>query len=162
MIDRPSADHPEVAAALRQSNLIYLLGGFPGHLAKSLAGSKAWGAIQSALADGAVVSGSSAGAMVLCEHFYDPHPEDISPGLNLVPGSCILPHHNTFGKTWAARLKDLLPETLLIGIDEQTGLISNEQGQTWRVHGAGSVVIYHQDQVSIYKNNDTVRLGQPD
>lgn len=162
LIDRTSADDPEVVTALRQSKLIYLLGGFPGHLATALAGSRAWGAVQAALTDGAVISGSSAGAMVLCEYFYEPHHDGILPGLNLIPGACILPHHDTFGKTWGSRLKQLLPRATLIGIDEGTGMLSDDGGHAWQVHGPGSVVIYRYGQTEIFASNDTVLLGQPD
>ena len=159
LVDRSSADHPEVVAALQQSDLIYLLGGFPEHLAKTLNGSHAWGAIQTALKNGAVLSGSSAGAMVLCEHYYDPHCDDILPGLNLIPGVCILPHHNTFGKSWAHRLKEMLPGKILIGIDERTGLLSEEDRSKWRVLGSGLVVIYHENQTYEFANDDMVHLN---
>ena len=159
LIERSSADHPEIVAALHQSDLIYLLGGFPAHLASTLNGSQAWGAILTALENGTVVSGSSAGAMVLCEHFYDPHRDEILSGLGLIPGVCVLPHHDTFGKTWAPRLRELLPGTILIGIDEQTGLLSKEDMSEWRVHGKGSVVIYQGDQTFKSGNEDVVNLS---
>ena len=72
LIDRESADHPAIAAALRDSRLIYMLGGFTHYLGRTLLGSASWRAILAAYADGAVVAGSSAGAMVMCEHYYDP------------------------------------------------------------------------------------------
>ena len=159
LIDRTSADHPEVVAALRKSDLIYLLGGFPEHLAKTLNGSQAWEAIQTALENGGVISGSSAGAMVLCEHFYDPQRDNILPGLNLIPGACILPHHNTFGKAWAPRLKRMLPGAILIGIDERTGLFREEGRSKWQVLGRGSVMIYQEDQAIEFGNNDIVHLN---
>jgi cyanophycinase len=160
LIDRATADHPEVATALRRSHLIYLLGGFPAHLATSLRGSRSWDAIQSALSGGAVLCGSSAGAMVLCEYFFDPRSEAIVPGLHLISGACILPHHNRFGKSWKPRLSELLPGSTLIGIDEQTGMIGAEDSDSWQVHGRGTVVIYRQNQEMTFGNGDRFALAE--
>ena len=67
LIDQASANQFSVASALRQSRLIYLLGGFPHYLAQTLAGSLSWQAMLEAYDTGAVIGGSSAGAMILCE-----------------------------------------------------------------------------------------------
>ncbi|NNL75677.1 MAG: type 1 glutamine amidotransferase-like domain-containing protein, partial [Desulfobacterales bacterium] len=93
LIDSSSADDPEVAEALLRSKLIYLLGGFPHYLGQALGGSRSWKAILTAYRSGAVVAGSSAGAMVLCEYYYDPVTSKVVRGLNLVNRICILPHH---------------------------------------------------------------------
>src|SRR5688572_30044476 len=150
VIDRASADDDALAASIRTSRLIYLLGGFPRHLGESLAGSACWAAALDAYHEGAVIAGSSAGAMVLCEHYYDPYEKKLLRGLNLVPNACVLPHHNTFGKTWAAQLQGALPGATLLGLDEATGMIS-ESDDTWRVYGAGGVTVYSTRQVQSYE-----------
>jgi cyanophycinase len=142
LIDRISANNPALEEALRQSRLIYLLGGFPHYLAQTLRGSLSWEAIRSAYQDGAVLAGSSAGAMVLCENYYDPSAQSMKPGLNLLPGVCLLPHHNTFGKGWAKKLTQKHPDILWIGIDEETGMISEGPQGQWRIYGKGSVTLY--------------------
>jgi len=144
VIDRASAADPAIVASLNRARLIYLLGGFPHHLDETLADSPAWKAALRAHADGAVIAGSSAGAMVLCEHYYDPYEKELFSGLNLIPRSCVLPHHNNFGRGWAASLSERLPDSILIGIDEQTAMISD--GSTWRVYGVGAVTIYRRAQ----------------
>src|ERR1051326_6495637 len=65
LIDKPSANDASIVDAIRRSRLIYLLGGFPGYLGQTLMGSQAWQAMLDAYANGAVIAGSSAGAMVL-------------------------------------------------------------------------------------------------
>ena len=145
LIDRPSANDAATAAQLRDSKLIYLLGGFPGHLARTLAGSAAWTAIETALDRGAVLAGSSAGAMVLCDHFYDPVERRVVAGLGLLPGACVLPHHDTFGRHWVARLRRSLPRHTLIGIDESTGAIGDLKRRKWSVYGGGAVTLYRPD-----------------
>ena len=72
LVDHASANQAFIAASLRESRLIYLLGGFPHYLAQTLANSLSWQAMLEAYHAGAVVGGSSAGAMVLCQHYYDP------------------------------------------------------------------------------------------
>ncbi|MGD2096608.1 MAG: Type 1 glutamine amidotransferase-like domain-containing protein [Desulfobacterales bacterium] len=146
LTDRGSADDPTVVETLGNSRIIYLLGGFPGHLAQSLVGSKSWQAILSAYQAGAVIAGSSAGAMILCDTYYDPHAKNTYSGLGLIPGACILPHHDTFGKSWAPELSRLLPGTILIGIDEQSGMLNDGPQGRWQISGAGGITLYQNNR----------------
>ncbi len=153
LIDRKSADDLAVVEALQQSNMIYLLGGFPRHLAQSLVGSDSWQAILAAHQAGAVIAGSSAGAMILCDHYYDPYEKNILDGLGLIPAACILPHHDTFGKSWAKELKQCLPGVILIGIDEQTGMLNDGPTHLWQVYGGGT------RGVTLYKNERQMHVA---
>ena len=156
LIDRKSADDPAVTKSLQHSKMVYLLGGFPRHLAQSLAGSDSWQAILAAHQSGAVIAGSSAGAMILCEHYYDPDEKNILDGLGLIPDACILPHHDTFGKSWAPELAQRLPGVVLIGIDEQTGMLNDGPNDRWQVYsdGKGAVTLYKNDR-QIHFASDT-------
>ncbi len=142
LIDPASAADSNVIEAAAEAKLIYLLGGFPGYLCETLSGSPAWSAMLTAYAGGAVLAGSSAGAMVLCEHLNDPRGQGTTAGLGIVPGACVLPHHNTFGQGWADSLRTILPNATLVGIDEETAMISEGSAQHWRVYGAGDVTLY--------------------
>jgi len=154
VIDSTSANDTSLAASIRTSRLIYLLGGFPRHLGETLANSVCWQAALDAYEQGAVIAGSSAGAMVLCEHYYDPYEEKLLRGLNLIPDACVLPHHNNFGKAWAKQLSQLLPDAVLIGIDEQTGMINEGDGK-WRVYGAGKITLYRGEQAASHGRGQT-------
>ncbi len=158
LIDRAGAQDAGVAALLAQARLIYLLGGFPDYLAQTLADSKAWQAVQSALSRGAVLAGSSAGAMVACAHFFDPQTRQVVPGLGAIPTGCVLPHHNTFGQLWAPLLQQELPATPLIGIDEETGMLSDAAGERWQVLGGGRVTLYLAGKQFTYSDGMTFRL----
>jgi cyanophycinase len=158
VIDTASANDSSLAATIRTSRLIYLLGGFPRYLGETLANSLCWRAAMDAYEKGAVIAGSSAGAMVLCEHYYDPHEKKLLRGLNLVPNACVLPHHNNFGKSWAMQLIQLLPSATLIGIDEHTGMINDMNG-AWRVHGAGEVTLYQGGKIVTHAQGKTFSLG---
>jgi cyanophycinase len=148
LIDKVSANDENIAKSLREAKLIYMLGGFTGYLGETLKGSAAWQAALEAYATGAVVAGSSAGAMVMCEFYYDPSRGQVIEGLNLVPNAIVMPHYNTFGKSWASRLLEISQVTL-IGIDEGTGMLDDGAG-TWTVHGAGNVTLYRNQEVEIY------------
>jgi cyanophycinase len=147
LIDKSSANNKEISQSLRTAKLIYMLGGFTHYLGQTLKDSLAWKGVLDAYEGGAVIAGSSAGAMVMCEFYYDPSAGQIYEGLKLVPHSLVLPHHNTFGKSWAPRLIKQIPDVTLIGIDEGTGMLNDGKNGSWNVYGHGSVTLYRNHQV---------------
>ena len=158
LVDKVSANNVKIVNAIQQSQLIYLLGGFTGYLGQTLAGSASWKAMLAAYENGAVIAGSSAGAMVLCEYYFDPSTSKVMNGLALVPNACVLPHHNTFGKGWIGRLTQLLPNVVLVGIDEHTGMIDDGEGDkksAWHVYGQGAVTLYRQGQPVGHRAGET-------
>jgi cyanophycinase len=157
VIDRSSANDPALAARIRSARFIYMLGGFPGHLGETLKGSLVWQAALEAYEQGTVIGGSSAGAMVMCEHYYDPYESKVLEGLKLLPNSCVIPHHNSSGSSWAGRLAEQLPEDTLIGIDERTGLL-NEPSGSWTVYGAGTVTLYRDGQTTVHRRGQTFQI----
>lgn len=157
LIDPASANDEEIARSLREARFIYMLGGFTHHLGETLKGSLAWLAVLDAYQNGAVIAGSSAGAMVMCQYYYDPVAGQVHEGLNLIPSSLVLPHHNTFGKDWAPRLMSEVPDVTLIGIDEQTGMIDDGANQ-WTVHGRGAVTLYAGGRKSITTSGESFSL----
>lgn len=159
LIDNRSADDPLIAAELARAGLIYLLGGFPHYLDQTLQGSRSWQAILEAHSKGAVIAGSSAGAMVLCEYYYDPATSRVHQGLKLVKGVCILPHHNTFGKDWAPSLRKILGSITLVGIDEQTGAINDSAPNRWRPYGKGKVTLYRNDSIRQFSSQQEFALN---
>ena len=161
LIDRQSAEDAELVHSLRHAQMIYMLGGFPQHLARTLAGTSAWEAMQQAWQAGAVIGGSSAGAMVLCEFYYDPTEDRLLPGLGLLPAACVLPHHDTFGRNWAPRVRRLLPDVTMIGIDEETGMLNDTNGARWQVYGKGAVTLYHNGEVQHCGPADVFALQEP-
>ena len=158
LIDFESAQNSEIVDALETADLVFLLGGFPGHLADSLRQSKSLQAIKTAYENGAVLAGSSAGAMVLCEQFYDPHEKKYAKGLNMVPHLMILPHFNRSGHQWEQRLKgDGLNGFKLLGIDEQTAVISDGPEGRWQVYGKGNATLITKNQKRVYKTSSILQ-----
>ncbi len=159
VVDRLTANQADLAGRLRAANFIYMLGGFPGYLASTLAGSRAWQAALESYAAGGVLGGSSAGAMVLCEYLYDPKAGKVVPGLGVLLNACVIPHHNAFGKAWAPGLAEALPQAVLVGIDERTGVLNDLPGK-WTVHGAGHVTVYEGGAAHIYSRGESFSLPQ--
>ena len=158
LVDKASANDPHIADRISQSRLIYMLGGFTGYLGETLKGSASWQAMLRAYEAGAVIAGSSAGAMVMCQYYFDPARGQVVEGLELVPNACVLPHHNTFGKAWAPRLSKLLPDVVLLGIDERTGMLDDgNEGRKvgWRVYGQGTVTLYRRGQSTVYRAGES-------
>jgi len=155
LIDKASANNGEIAKSLRIAKLIYLLGGFTHYLDQTLKDSLAWEAALDAYRSGAIIAGSSAGAMVICQFYYDPSSGKVVDGLNLVPNSLVLPHHNTFGKSWAPRLAKQIPTVMFIGIDEQTGMLNNGENNTWNIYGAGEVTLYRNGASETFSAGNT-------
>ena len=158
LIDKASANNENITMALHEAKFVYMLGGFTHYLSQTLSGSRAWQGVVDAYDSGAVIGGSSAGAMVMCEFYYHHNEGKVYKGLNLVPNSLVLPHHNSFGKRWAPKLLKEIPNVTLIGIDEQTGMLDNGENHSWNVYGPGEVTLYRNGDVETYKAGETFSL----
>jgi cyanophycinase len=139
--DVTSASNAERARAGR---LFYLVGGDPGLVPKTLAGTPLWEAIVEAWREGAALAGSSAGAMALCQWTLVRQrlPGDdrrrYAPALGLVPGVAVLPHFETFGHRWVDSAAERA-DVVLLGLDERTAALW--QAGTWRALGDGGVTV---------------------
>ena len=143
IVDRVSADDPELASLVAGAGLVYLSGGNPPFLAATLRGTAVWRAIHDAWRGGAALAGCSAGAIALTDHVPDlRHPlREAEPGLCAVPHLRVLPHFDRF----VGRLPDVLLTRLVdtpagvtvLGIDEDTALLGGPHD--WEVVGRQSV-----------------------
>ena len=142
VLSRPDALEQANVDAVKEARFIYVVGGSPMHLRSVLMHSPLWDAIVDAWHAGAVLAGSSAGSMVLCDPMVDPRGGAFTLGLGLVAQMAVIPHHDLWSHEKEKRTIALAPEGLvLVGIDEQTALIRSPDGG-WRVEGAGKVVVY--------------------
>jgi cyanophycinase len=132
----------EVAERARAGRFFYLVGGDPGLVPRTLAGTPVWDAIVSAWAAGAALAGSSAGAMALAEWtlLRERRPGDerrrYAPALGLLPGVAVLPHFETFGHRWVASATER-PGVVLLGLDERTAAVWRDGA--WTALGDGGV-----------------------
>ncbi|MFZ2056234.1 MAG: Type 1 glutamine amidotransferase-like domain-containing protein [Acidimicrobiales bacterium] len=130
------------ADAIAQARFIYLSGGSPLHLLSVLKGSLVFEALADAWRHGAVVAGSSAGAMVLVDPMVDPRGGAFTMGLGLVEQLAVVPHHDSGASHHFWRTLELAPAGIPIaGIPEHTALIRELDG-SWRSAGEGHVTVY--------------------
>jgi cyanophycinase len=153
----------------REGRFFYLVGGDPGLVPKTLAGTPLWQAIVEAWSDGAALAGSSAGAMSLGEWTLvrERMPGDdrrrYLPALGLVPGTAVLPHFETFGHRWVGSAVDAAPRenVVLLGVDERTAAI--HLGGCWRAKGDGGVTVIADGRRRTFGPDDGIEgLPAPD
>jgi hypothetical protein len=113
----PRDDPDGAVEAVSRAAMIVLPGGSPARLLDVLAGPVGT-ALRGRWADGAVLSGASAGAMVLCERTVVPDRGEVVDGLGLVPGLA-LPHFRGEDR-WGDRLPSALPRW---GLPECGGVV---------------------------------------
>jgi cyanophycinase len=142
-VRREDVHDPERATLARAGRFFYLVGGDPRLVPATLAGSPLWEAVLAAWRAGAALAGSSAGAMAMAEWTLLPGSggRRFTEGLGLVPGVAVVPHMDTFGRTWVeGALADRpLDDIVLLGLEERTAAVW--QGGRWRAMGAGAVSV---------------------
>ena len=140
--DRDEAGSEDLAALIDGAGLVYLSGGNPQFLARTLRGTRVWAAIEAAWRSGAALAGCSAGAIALTDWVPAVRsparaPE---PGLGVLPWLRVLPHFDRM-RSWAPDLAARAaagapPGTTVIGIDEDTAIVDlTGGGRNWHVHG---------------------------
>jgi cyanophycinase len=145
---RGDADDEAHAEEVRNARFVYVGGGSPLHLRSVLKESAVWEALLSAWQDGAVVAGSSAGAMVLTDPMVDPRGGAFTVGLGLVAQLAVIPNFDSWSPEKAHRTVELAPPGLpVVGIDERTALVlwpagHGPQEPAWAVMGAGQVRVW--------------------
>lgn len=162
VVDNASANNPALAARIASSSLIYLTGGDPGHLVRSLRGSEVLAAIAGVAARGGVVAGSSAGAMALCEVMR--WGGGWEPGLGLVPGLVVLPHHSAQPATLATTRAGMPHHHVALGLPAGVLCVSQStptdapDATTWLVLGSHPVTLYYADHITQVQPNTSFTL----
>lgn len=142
-LTRADASDPEMVAQVRAARFVYLSGGSPLHLRSVLKDSALLHALIAAWHDGAIVAGSSAGAMVLTDPMVDPRGGAFTVGLGLVRALAVVPHHRP-GEPSAQLTRTLAltpPGCALVALGEQTCLTREGDGTWWHA-GTGVVEVF--------------------
>lgn len=141
-VDRPGAHDTAHVDAVRKARFLYLSGGSPMHLRSVLARSPLWDAIEAAWRDGAVLAGSAAGAMVLCDPMVDTRGGAFTVGLGLVGQMALVTRVDTWTDDKLSRTLQLAPKGLpVVGVDQATALL-HDHGARWRAVGVGDVTVW--------------------
>jgi cyanophycinase len=161
--DRAGADDPAAAQAIGEADVVYLSGGKPGYLLRTLSGSSAGRALASAHERGAVLAGCSAGAMVLAGHAFDmrarlaPWPLRWRDGLGFVPGASVVPHYDAWPEPLSALIALQAPRgSSVLGIDEETAVVG--WNGSWQVHGRSRVTVWQGRHRERYRAGETFRF----
>ena len=138
---RDDAQNLSFVNQISNGALIYMSGGDPHYLAKTLIDTPIWQAIVKNWQSGGSLAGCSAGAMVLSSQIPNFRLSRAEPttGLNLIQSIRVIPHFNKFFK-WipesAAKLLMHVPDdSILIGIDELTAIVKRGGSDFWQVYG---------------------------
>lgn len=161
---RTDADDAAHAEAVEGAGAIYLSGGNPGHLARTLRGTRVWAAIVDAWRNGASLAGCSAGAMALGGYVPDiRHPKQGgTDGLAVVPQLRVLPHFDKFSRMIPDfALRPLItPDHVVVGIDEDTALVSEGPSEDglWEFRSRGRQSAWTIEEDRRHRVNAPLRL----
>lgn len=139
---REDAEQQANAEALMSASSIFLHGGRPNWLVECLQDTAVWGSILEAIGRGASFAATSAGIECLGELIlsYGMNAGEArwESGLGLFPSIVIGSHWNSERRAPLREMyKTLLPEKVLLAIDERTSILGN--GESWTVFGEGVV-----------------------
>jgi cyanophycinase-like exopeptidase len=137
----PRRGSDSAADAVESAGLVVLTGGSPRRLRDALVATRLDEKIRARWHSGALVMGSSAGAMVACSTTLLPQwrgDPQTGPGLGLVRGHVVVPHYD--GKRGAWVRVALSAEPAVLGIPECSGVLVRD-GQLTALGVAPSVVI---------------------
>lgn len=164
VVDRAGADDPSIVDQVAGAGLIYLSGGNPGLLARTLRDTALWRAIVAAWQDGAALAGCSAGAMAMADQVPDlRHPANGGqPGFGLLPHLRVLPHFDRM----AGWIPDLLTRPFfrstngvhVVGVDEDTAIVGGPNEFT--VHGRQSAWLLSEGRRQQFPAGATFSLGR--
>lgn len=153
VLDRKDAMDAGLASEIDSADLVYLTGGNPAHLLETLSESTLLDRILAALERGAVLAGSSAGAMVMGSWMRF---REWRRALGIADGIATLPHHERADPD--STLRDLdasAPKELnaIFGVDGRCGALKGPDG--WTALGPGNVTVYRSGSWDRYADGGT-------
>ncbi len=158
IIDSQGSNDDELVGLLDQVDWIFFSGGSPKYLLDTLKGSKLWDKVIQRVNEGALLAGSSAGAMIMGNYLlespfkavFSSLPANWDKAFKLVDFT-VFPHFNKLKKynkviSKVIKKAPLEVRNSWIGIEENTALIMDSGGS--RIKGVGTVDI-HSQKVSL-------------
>ena len=161
--DRFDADDDRYAAAIGEADLVYLSGGKPGHLTRSLIGTRVGEALLAAHSRGAALAGCSAGAMMLAARHFDFRARRLfwplawRDGLGVVPMTAVIPHYDFWPEAFSAAIVLQAPRGVTtLGVDEETAAVGRDG--SWQVQGNGRVTVWRGRHRERFRSGDAFRI----
>jgi cyanophycinase len=167
VLKRSDATSATNVALAERGGLFYLTGGDPGLVVDVFRDSPVWRAIAAAWRQGAVLAGSSAGAMALGEwtlvrRAFPGHAERrYKPALELIPRLAVAPHFETFGHRWvdSVLVEPPAEDVMIVGIDERSAAVWD--GRAWTARGTGGITVVTRRDRAVYQPGTAVQLPAP-
>lgn len=160
VLNENQANDEEIVEGVSGASVVYFTGGSPEHLLHTLEGSKLLDRLLIERSKGALIGGSSAGAMVMGSMMWLRSARGWIRGLGLAEGLAVLPHHERGDpaaiSSWLATTG--APQELkTLGIDARTSCVGTPGN--WKVLGAGKVTAYHDGSWTVFNSGDSLPLG---
>lgn len=157
VLDRKHADDEGMIQVLSGASIIYFTGGEPNYLLATLKGSRLFDVLRAELQKGAIIGGSSAGAMVMGSTMWARRSGSWGEGLGFAHGVAVLPHHEqgnpeTISK-WLNET-NAPPGLKTLGIDARTCCFGFPG--SWKVMGYGKVTTYHNGAWKTYSSGESL------
>lgn len=172
LLTREDANTPAIVAVLQAADFFYFSGGNPEYVIDTLRDTLAWEAITLRHRDGAVLAGCSAGAMMLGSAML--RVREVAAGgaprwvtaLGVARGIAVMPHFDRMsgfvGAEVFQRIIASAPAGMtLVGVDEDTALVSGGEAGTmrWHVRGRQTVSVYDEHaHRTVYQQGETISL----
>lgn len=156
VLNSADADDESLVSSIDDADIIYLSGGTPSYLLEVLTNSLMFYRLRRAFDRGAIIAGSSAGAMVMGTWMrYNGWHQALGLSGNVVS----LPHHeNADPDTVLKELQGTMPEGIVaLGIDAMSGCIGTP-GE-WRAIGNGNITAYTASGWKRYSDGETISLS---
>jgi cyanophycinase len=154
VLNKGQADDAAFIQPSRGAGVVYFTGGSPDHLLATIRESELLRTILEAVEGGAVLAGSSAGAMVMGSLMRRPGGGQWVEALGIVPGVAVLPHHE--GRDPAETSRQLISQApaglTVLGVDARTGCLGRPR--SWRVVGAGKVTVYRGSEWAVFGSGE--------
>lgn len=142
VLTRRDALDPARAEEVRTAGFVYLCGSSPMHLRSVLKDSPVWDAVIAAWDGGAVLAGTDAGAMVLCDPMVDPRGGAFTVGLGLLANVTVIPDFGSWSEDAVHRTRALSgPEHVIVGIAAGSALVRDADG-AWRGVGPAEPQVF--------------------
>ena len=155
VLESSDASDESMLSPVDSADVVYLTGGDPSHLLETLRGSMLLLRLVRALDRGAILAGSSAGAMVMGSWMRRRGWQD---ALGVVDGVAVVPHHERSDPEKVARelVEEAPPSGVVLGIDAMSCWFGSLDGGT--VLGSGGVTVYSGGDWRRHVSGDTLSL----
>ena len=162
---RHDAEDPKLVRLLDGASMVYVSGGNPAYLARTLEDTAFWARVLERLVEGMGYAGCSAGVACLTESTFDSDTQSFADmfkaGLGLIPRTVFAPHWDIVdGWIPGARefILDAVPEDhVFVGLDEDTAMLGD--GSSWEVAGKSAIHVRRGDVWAGFQDGDRFELA---